>query len=201
MSAKGYDFDLMLQERIDTPDGPKAYRFTQRDYALLSDAGAFDACAKTELIEGVIVAVNARYSKHARFQTGLLRRLADACDALRTDLGAWIEVSISIDDRSMPRPDIVVSRGLPEEGPVEWARVALIVEIADTSLGYDLGEKRRFYAMAGLPEYWVADVNARLLHQLWAPRGEAYSETRDIAFGERVDAATVAGLAVDTANL
>lgn len=192
---------MTLQERIDLSTAPEPYRFTVRDYVLLSESGAFNAYAKTELIEGVVVAVNAQYSRHARIQTALLRQLADACDALEGDLGAWVEASISIDESSMPRPDILVSHGLPEDGPVEWSRVALIVEIADTSLGYDLGKKLRFYANVGLAEYWVVDVNGRVIQQMWSPQGETYAGRREVAFGGRVGAMTVGGLALETGGL
>jgi len=192
---------MTVQERINGSTAPEPFRFTLRDYLLLSESGAFNAYAKTELIEGVIVAVNAQYSRHARLQTALLRRLADACDGLQGNLGAWVEVSISMSDRSMPRPDIVVSHGLPDDGPVEFASIALIVEIADSSLGYDLGDKLRFYAAAGLAEYWVVDGNARVIHQMWKPVGEAYKERREMGFGEGIDAITIEGLSIETVSL
>lgn len=71
-----------------------------------------------------------------------------------------------------------------------------IVEIADTSLGYDLGRKLRFYATIGLAEYWVFDLN-----QLWSPGGDGYAERREVAFGEQIEAATIAELGVDTARI
>lgn len=53
---------------IDIPKLPTAYALTVEDYELLSRSGALDHFAKTELIEGVIVPVNALYSAHARAQ-------------------------------------------------------------------------------------------------------------------------------------
>ena len=184
-----------------SPTTHQPYRFSQRDYMLLAENGTFDKLAKAELIEGVIVAVNAQFSRHIKAQTILFRALADACSRLEGELGAWIDGSISLDDGSMPQPDIFVSRGLPEEGPVTVDRIALVVEIADSSLTFDLSEKARLYATAGIPEYWVADVNARVIHQLWAPVGETYGERREVAFGERIEAVTVRELAVNTSAL
>lgn len=74
--------------------------------------------------------------------------------------------------------------------------VRLAVEISDSTLDMDLGRKARLYASHGVPEYWVVDVEARLIHQLWAPEGDAYARRREVAFGERVEAVTVAGLVV-----
>lgn len=43
-------------------------------------------------------------------------------------------------------------------------------------------------------------MNARIIHQMQSPGGEAYGERREIAFGGRI-AAAVAGLAVETKGL
>jgi Uma2 family endonuclease len=39
----------------------------------------------------------------------------------------------------------------------------LVIEVADASLEYDLGEKAALYAEAGVPEYWVVDLVERVL--------------------------------------
>jgi Uma2 family endonuclease len=177
------------------------YLFTQRDFVLLTENGAFEGVAKAELVQGIILAVNAQYSRHVRAQTLLFRSLAAACDQLGADLSAWVEGSISAGTNSLPQPDIFVAADLPQEGPIPASSVTLVVEVADTSLVLDLGAKASVYAAAGIPEYWVADVNGRVIHQMWAPAGEAYAERREVAFGEVVEAVTVDGLRVETSTL
>jgi Uma2 family endonuclease len=39
----------------------------------------------------------------------------------------------------------------------------LIVEVADTTLDFDLGQKRTLYSGAGIAEYWVIDVKPKNL--------------------------------------
>ena len=39
----------------------------------------------------------------------------------------------------------------------------MVIEVADSSLAYDRSTKRRLYAEAGIPEYWLADLRARRL--------------------------------------
>jgi Uma2 family endonuclease len=192
---------MTVRELIDTSTPPQPYRFSRRDYLLLSESGAFDAVAKAELIEGVIVAVNAQFSRHIRAQGLLYRALADACDRLGGEFEAWVEGSVAIDDHSMPQPDIFVSRGLPDEGPVPVDSIALVIEIADTTRAFDLEDKVRLYAGAGLPEYWVADVTGRAIHQMWEASGDAYGERREVTFGGQIGAATIHGLVVDTTGL
>ena len=181
--------------------GHRPYLFTQRDFMLLAKNGRFDALAKAELVEGVIYAVNAQFSRHVRCQTLLFRALAAACDASAAGISAWIDGLVSINDNSMPQPDIFVAAELPDEGPVPAGDVLLVVEIADTSLDLDLKSKAAAYVGAAIPEYWVADVNGRVIHQLWAPAGEAYAQRREVAFGVAVEAVTVAGLRVETGGL
>ena len=185
--------------RADTSAQP--YRFTQRDFLVLAENGAFDGFAKAELIEGVILTVNAQYSRHARAQTLLFRALAAACDQLEAEAAAWIESTVDAGEGNFPQPDIFIASDLPEQGPVPAANVLIAVEIANSSLDIDLDQKTKVYAAAGIPEYWVADVNGRVIHQLWAPAGEAYAERREVAFREVVEAVTINGLRVETGGL
>lgn len=177
------------------------YRITQRDYLLLARNGAFDGLAKTELIEGVIYAVNAQFSRHVRVQSRLYRLLADACDRLGGELEAWIEGSIAVREGMMPQPDIFISRGLPDEGAIPVDQVALVIEVADTSLNIDLDEKGGVYAAAGVAEYWVADANGRVIHRFSEPSGGSYRRRSSVAFGKLVASITIADLAVETTGL
>lgn len=185
--------------RADTDCQP--YRFTQRDFLLLAGNGAFDDYAKAELIGGEIIVVNAQLSRHIRVQTVLFRALARACDDLEGLGDAWLEGTVDAGAGNLPEPDIFVAAELPEEGVVPASTVMLVIEVADTSLKLDLEQKVALYAAAGIPEYWVADVNGRVIHQLWAPSGEAYAERREVAFGEVVEAVAIAELRVETGGL
>lgn len=177
---------------------PQPVKLTVEDYLLLDEAGAFGPEQKTELLDGTIYLVNSQYSEHFTVKVLLLRRLADACDALGTGLEAWSEGSIAMPPHSVPEPDIFVTTERPVKGLVRLETVALIVEVASTTLDYDLGEKARIYAANGVPEYWVVDLLHRKLHQMWSPGAEGYAERSEAALGERVAAVTVGGLTVDT---
>lgn len=98
-----------------------------------------------------------------------------------------------LDARSKHR--LTVDEFLPLEA------VKLLVEVADSTLAQDMGLKAALYAGAGVPEYWIADVNARTIHQMWLPGAEGFGERREVAFGERVEAATIEGLAVETTGV
>lgn len=179
----------------------QAAKLTVDDFLLLDSAGAFRGYRKTELINGTVVFVNAQYARHARAKVNLLRRLADACDALGGGLEAWSECSIRMAPDSMPEPDLFITSAMPLEGTVPSASVVLICEVADSTVRDDLGEMAVLYARHGISEYWVVDLPAGVIHQMWSAGPEGYAERRQVALGERVDAATVTGLSVETAGL
>jgi len=107
---------------------------------------------------------------------------------------------VALSEHDAPEPDIVLTSEPRGEGLIPLHSVALVVEIADTTLSSDMKRKATIYARAGVAEYWVADVAAKMIHQMWAPEGEAYAERREIAFGGVIDAKTITGLSVATAQ-
>lgn len=183
-----------------TPTGP----LTVDDFLRLDEAEAFRRYAKTELIGGTIFALNAQFSAHARLKSRLFGRLADAVDAHLAGYEAWSEVSVRVSPIDLPEPDIVVT-GFGGDGraPVPVEMVALVVEVADTTIEHDPHTKARIYAGAGIAEYRVVDANARVVHQHWhrPAAGDGYGEQARIAFGDPIAAATIAGPTVQTGEL
>lgn len=49
-----------------------------------------------------------------------------------------------------------------------------MIEVADTSLAFDSGEKADLYAIAGLTDYWVVDLNSRLVEVRREPHDGRY---------------------------
>ena len=70
---------------------------------------------------------------------------------------------------SQPRPDLVLYRpGIWRGQHPGAADISLVIEISDSSLIFDLGQKLAFYKSAGIPEYWVVDL-ATQVHRFAAP--------------------------------
>ena len=167
------------------------------DFLLLNDSGAFDGYGKTELIDGEVVYMNAQHRPHLRVKTGLYDALRDALRATRSSYKVFTEGTVAIPPHNAPEPDLVVTNEPDGDGPIPLLSVALLVEVAHSTLDQDLRIKPRIYARAGVPEYWVADVDGRVLHQFWSPEGDAYAERRQYAFGERI-ALVALPIAIDT---
>jgi Uma2 family endonuclease len=187
---------MTVQERLAVQ---QRYRFSVRDFLLLADSGAFRDYARTELIEGEILAVNAIQTRHAQIQASLHLAIGTALRSLTVGLQTFLAPSIKMGD-SMPEPDIAIAEQ-SSEAFLPLAAVHLVIEISDTTLDYDLRRKAALYARNGIGEYWVVDVAARLIHQMWSPSEDGYVERREEKFGERVEAVVIDGLAVETAGI
>lgn len=188
-----------MTEQLPFNISPLPVKLRLEDYLLLDESGAFDAYRKTELIEGEVFFMNAQHRPHARVKSRLFRLIAAALDA--GGLEAVVEGSVAVPPINVPEPDIVVTSEPEGKGLIPLESVRLIVEVADVTLKTDMSVKARIYARHGVPEYWVVDVNGGVIHQLWHPAGEDYTERREVAFGTRIAAATIEELAVETASL
>ena len=171
------------------------------DYLRLADAGAFDAYGKTELIDGVVYRMSPQFRPHGYAKDELAYRLRRQLEAMRSALHVATEQSVDIAPHSEPQPDIILTAEPRGSGAIPVESVALIVEIGDSTAKFDLREKARLYAGAGIPEYWVVDLKSEAIRQLWAPEGETYAERREVKLGERIEATTMEGLAVETAGI
>jgi len=67
-----------------------------------------------------------------------------------------------------------------------------VVEVSDSSLGFDLTTKAALYARAGIVEYWVLDVAGRRLIVHRDPRAGRYISVA--AYGEEESVAPLAAL-------
>lgn len=190
-----------MTEQLSLGPEPVPVKLRVEDYLLLDGSGAFDGYAKTELIDGKLFFMHAQHRPHSRIKTELGYRMREALAAAESPLALLIEPSVAAPPHDVPEPDIVVTSEPRGEGPVPLASVALIVEVSDASLDFDLGPKALLYARHKVPEYWVVDVKGRQIHQLWAPREQAYTERRLVAFGEPIASATIAGLTVETRDI
>ena len=182
-------------------DGPRRVLLTIDDYTLLDRSGALADYGRTELIEGVIVAMNAQYRPHARVKGELAYRFRLALDARPDGLAVLTEASVAVPPRNMPEPDIVLTTEPEGDGPVPAASVRLIVEISNDTLKFDLGDKAMLYAAGGIPEYWVVDIDGKSLICHADPDDAEYQYKETFALGERLEAVSIAGLVIDTGGI
>ena len=190
-----------MTEQLPFTTTPLPYRLTVEDFFRLDAAGAFAGHGKTELIRGEVFYMNAQHRPHARAKGLLYIELVRGLSGLQNGLEVLIEATVAMTPSTAPEPDLVVTSEAVGEGPVPLLSVRLIVEIADTTQANDLRNKAGVYAENDVPEYWVVDLKEKLVHQMWSPAAGSYGNATQVAFGERVEAATIAGLGLKTEGL
>lgn len=194
-------FDHAEPPRISGPTIPPGkYRLRVQDYLILDEAGAFRG-EETELVDGNVIVMSPEWRPHLRIKDELAYRVRRALEAIGNDLFVGTGGSVALSDIDQPRPDIILTREIEGEGAVPRDSIALLVEVASTTLANDVKIKTGLYARYGIPEYWIANVDARMIHQMWNPVGGIYTERRDLAFGDPIMVPTIAGLSIDTTNL
>jgi Uma2 family endonuclease len=173
-------------------------KISSAEFERMVRAGAFGS-DRVELRDGWVRRMNAQYYPHGRVKREIADRLKAAIRAAKLGFLVDQETSVAFGDGFQPLPDIIVwdPGSLAQEpvGPIPGSAVCLVVEVADSTLGDDLGAKLEGYARFGLTEYWVADVVGRqvLLHD--SPEQKfgtwAYQRRVPTAFGLRFQALTL----------
>lgn len=192
-----------MTEHQPLTNAPLPVRLRTGDYLLLDREGAFEGYGKTELIEGDIYYMNAQHRPHALAKMELYDALRDALRQMDSPLRPLVEASIALSDHDVPEPDLLLTSEPKGKGLVPLKSVALVIEVSDSTLETDLGRKADIYAEAGVPEYWVVDLNENRVLMHANPRGDGsgYDGQLDVLFGETLHSATIEGLEVETTGL
>ena len=190
-----------MTEMVPLTTVPLPVKLRVEDYLMLDAAGAFEAYGKTELLHGEIVYMNSQHRPHARVKSRLHLLIAAVLRDLEGNLEALVEGAVSMPPYNVTEPDIAVTAEPEGEGLIPLASLALVIEVADTTLRNDLGRKRKIYAREGIAEYWVVNVRARVIHQMWMPVGDRFTEARDVPFDTGIESTTIPSLTIDTAAL
>lgn len=170
-------------------------RFTAADYCKLVGTGAFHKLAGgggVELDHGVIVRMNSVYVPHRAIQSELVFALK--LMTIEMPLTVIFEPSVELSEDTVREPDVAVTRKLTgKEDFVDGAVVLLAIEVGNDSLRYDLTRKAVDYAMAGIADYWVFDVEGRCVHLHTEPGPSGYAQIEILPFGAPLTAACLPG--------
>lgn len=144
-----------LPPRVDPPRKRWTRAEVERRFA--ADPGG----ERFELVEGELVSKMGKKGPHVVALALVRDRLMQIFGPRFVLTETPIDVSPADNPTSEPEPDLIVLQR-------EYAHVVstnavpgdlrLVVEVADTTLSYDLTTKARLYVRAGIGEYWVLDV-------------------------------------------
>lgn len=184
---------------------PTPKRYSVAEFHQMWESGLFDDC-KPMLIDGEVYEMAKPGPKHNTVTT--------LCDYLfkaifQMGFVVRVQMPLVLGQRSDPEPDLAVVQG----GPLDFlsanpTTAELVIEVADTSLDMDTGDKAQLNAAAGIADYWVIDLNNRLLIVHRNPQsdstntfGASYATVTSLSPGQSVNPLASPQSTVNVADL
>jgi Uma2 family endonuclease len=133
-------------------------RFTFAELESMVASGIIDENERLELIGGEVVPMSPKGRRHEIIRSELALHLSRLW--LR-HLKVASETPLHLAPDTASEPDIIVFPASLKAPDVDGPGVLLVIEIADSSLAYDLHTKPALYAAHGVRELWV--INAGTL--------------------------------------
>jgi Uma2 family endonuclease len=168
---------LLAPSRPKLPNGPGPYAWTREEFHRLGDIGWFEG-RRAMLIHGALIEEGPMNPPHASGVRRVAKRLESV---FGNSYAVSVQLPVNLDADTDPHPDVCVARGNIDTYDTrhpEPQDLVLVIEVADTSLRFDLTTKATLYAEAGIPEYWVLDVVNQQLHVLRDPVNGAYNSVQ-----------------------
>jgi len=171
---------------------PPPRRYTAEDIFYLIDTGLIDRSARFELIDGVLIPMSPKGRHHEvmreRIATWLKQPWAQAFNTLQ-------EHTLQLADGLMLEPDFVVydATRLIADANLTGPDLRLVIEVADSSLAYDLNTKAPLYAQQGVQEYWVIDAVRRSVRIHRTAVGADWKYVQNVPAGGAVEALCAPG--------
>lgn len=153
----------------------RTLRLTRSHVAALLHAGLLEE-ARYELRDGLLVEKMPQNKPHVVACRRATHLLEDRFG--RAYVGS--QAPVVLDEANEPEPDAFVTRLPLEDYPdnPRASEVVLVVEVSDATLRLDRTEKAERYAKAGIPEYWLVDINSRRVIVHREPGEDGYGQVQ-----------------------
>jgi Uma2 family endonuclease len=169
--------ELMWGMIVEKGTGRSA-KFSLEHYEHMVAVGAFDPPfdIPVELIEGEIFMMSPIGEPHSQAIIALNEWSYEVVDRKRLVIRVQMPIRIPA-TQAEPEPDLVWARRQgPRDKPPEPDRVALLIEVAESSLDYDRTVKLPNYALAGISEYWIVNLIDEQIEVYRGPSGRDYQQ-------------------------
>lgn len=177
------------------------HRFTVSDYYRMGEAGCFAPDQRVELLEGEIIDM----MPIGPYHSGVVSRLADLFHSINH--GRWWVTNqnpVRLNNRSEPQPDVVLVRRDPSDYTRRHPQpddVLLLIEVSESSLDYDRGDKLAAYGKAGIEEYWLVNLQDGCVEVYRDPHYTGYAATTVLKPGDTASPAAFPDVQLDVAAL
>ncbi|HEX3147035.1 MAG TPA: Uma2 family endonuclease [Gemmataceae bacterium] len=184
---------------------PQSLRCNVAEFYEMGDRGEFDQ-RHVMLIDGEILEMPLANPPHATAE-GLVEEILRTIFA--TGYVVRAEKPLPLNQMSDPVPDIaVVSGSIRDYARNHPKSAVLVVEVSDSSLPYDTGDKSSLNAAAAIADYWVVDLVHRQLVVMRDPVvdagqrfGYGYATVTTLAIGQSASPLAAPGAVVAVADL
>jgi Uma2 family endonuclease len=164
------------------------YRFSVEQFHRMIEGGVFGEGDRVELLEGLVLRKVTHNPAHDMVISLLQEQLTPLLPM------GWIlriQSAVTLAD-SEPEPDLALVRGparrYGESHPTP-REIALLIEVADSTLAYDREQKGRVYARARIPVYWIVNIPEARVEVSTQPRAgksPKYRQRTDHANEDRI---------------
>jgi Uma2 family endonuclease len=176
-------------------EGLPRWRWTVAELERIAEAGFFTEYDEFELLGGEMVPMSPEGNRHLIIRGELTLHLSGLALA-SGGLMVISEPQLNLSGDSYFKPDILVHPIAIKTPHLRPADALLLVEIADTSLRYDIKTKMPRYAEHGVPEYWVIHAATLMTTVHRQPAGNGYAFVEEVTPDVRLVPSLVPELAV-----
>jgi Uma2 family endonuclease len=180
-------------------EGVPRWRWTVAEVERLAAQGFFTEFDRFELLGGEIVPMMSPTGRrHEVIKAELAQHMSDVGVKVFTVIQ---EPQFNLAPDTFVKPDILVHpRGI-KTYDLKGADALLVVEVAETSLSYDLEVKMPIYASHGVREYWVINAITRMTMIHRQPAGDRYADKQEFPPTARLIPSLAPTLAVSLSEL
>jgi Uma2 family endonuclease len=142
-------------------------------------AGTIEDPTRVELIEGELVTMSPTHLPHARLTAKLIRHIGNS---LTPEFEVFEGGSLRLNDYNEPMPDICVAKSGLTANVLTPADCVLVIEVSEATARKDRLVKAPLYGKAGIPEFWIVDINTSetIVHR--GPSLSGWTDAKSIAF-------------------
>ena len=166
-------------------NGFKRRPITVAEYDKMIEIGLFKEDERVELLNGEIIEIMPKGTKHTSATSRINRFLIKLFDEKAI---VRVQDPIVLDNFSEPEPDIVLAKWNENEYLDKHPTpedIYLVMEISDTTLAYDRDDKSLAYARAGIGQYLLLNTSEQTIEDYREPAKDGYDFKKTHRIGDK----------------